>query len=263
MAAGACSSEDSNEGNTGDGNASENEDAGESDEDDATRTPETSATSEASAASDSEADDSGSADVDDGGDDANGEAADIEDASSPSSFDAGLGDSFDAASNDEAGADRAASAQDSGAFEAAAASPPLYEQLDCDLPAVMSYCGGSSCHYDTSSQEVGSSLALWNRDEQRLMDGLEASLINKPAEYHNVLSGDCPSEPELLVDTSDVERSLILKKLLGTQSCGDDMPKFPYPEWGTVANPAPGRDEFIDCIRQWLTLLVDDYNQSR
>ena len=147
--------------------------------------------------------------------------------------------------------------------EAAAQGPPLYEQLDCDLPAVLSYCGGSSCHYDSSSQEVGSSLAIWNRDEQQIMDGLEQRLLNAPAEYHNVLTGQCPAEPELLVDTSDVDNSLILEKLLGTHECGDDMPKFPYPEWGTVANPGPRREEFVDCIRSWLTLLAEDYNQSR
>jgi hypothetical protein len=41
------------------------------------------------------------------------------------------------------------------------------------------------------------------------------------------------------------------------------MPKFPYPEWGTVANPGPQREMFMSCIREWVTLLVEDYTQAQ
>ena len=70
-------------------------------------------------------------------------------------------------------------------------------------------------------------------------------------------------ERELRIDPSDVERSLLLKKLGGTQQCGVEMPKFPYQEWGTVSNPGAQREQFVQCIREWVSLLVEDYNQMQ
>lgn len=96
-----------------------------------------------------------------------------------------------------------------------------------------------------------------------MIDGVDALLVNVPADYHNVLdSENCPSEPELLVDPSNVAESLLLKKLDARHTCGDEMPKFPYPEWGTVAVPGPQREDFVDCVREWATLLAEDYNQG-
>ena len=40
------------------------------------------------------------------------------------------------------------------------------------------------------------------------------------------------------------------------------MPKFPYPEWGAINNPGDLRDEFVECIRAWATLLAEDYNET-
>lgn len=166
-------------------------------------------------------------------------------------------------SDDDANEGPNANAGGSSGQTSGGTQPPVYEALDCDLPAVIAYCGGATCHYDTASQDLGSSLALWDRENQRILDDVEERLLNAPASYHNVLNSDeCPSEPELLVDTSDVEQSLILKKLTGAQTCGDEMPKFPYPEWGATNNPGPQRDEFVSCIRDWITLLVQDSNQS-
>lgn len=148
--------------------------------------------------------------------------------------------------------------------DAGAPPPPAYERVGCDLPFVMSYCGGATCHYDTASQEVGSSLALWHRETESLLEDVETRLVNVPATYHNVQnSEDCPSEPELLIDPTDVEQSLVLKKLLGTHTCGDEMPRFPYPEWGTVSVPGPQREQLVDCVREWLELVAADYNADR
>ena len=168
-----------------------------------------------------------------------------------------------ACSSDDKSDEASATAATSSGQTTGAASSPVYEQLDCDLPAVIEYCGGATCHYDSASQDLGSSLALWDRANQRVLDDIEERLVNAPAGYHNVQNADeCPSEAELLVDTSDAEQSLILKKLMGTQACGDEMPKFPYPEWGATNNPGPQRDEFVSCIQDWVTLLVQDYNES-
>jgi hypothetical protein len=142
------------------------------------------------------------------------------------------------------------------------AATPAYERLDCDLPAAIEYCGGATCHYDDAA-DLGSSLALWDRETQQIPPDVESRLINAPASYHNVLSPDaCPAEPELLVDPANIEQSLMLKKLTGTHVCGDEMPKFPAPEWGATNNPGTQREEFVSCIRAWVTLLVEDYNQA-
>jgi hypothetical protein len=179
--------------------------------------------------------------------------------SDPSMRDSGPGKLLDASSGDAGKRAR---------FDAApgdsAPAPPLYEQLDCDLPLVVSYCGGGACHYDDAAPELGSSLALWSRDEGRIAPDVEARLVNVPATYQNVQNLEaCSTAPVFLVDTVDVEASLLLTKLLGTQACGGEMPKFPYPEWGSVANPGPQREEFVQCIRDWVVLLARDFEVTR
>ena len=140
---------------------------------------------------------------------------------------------------------------------------PAHERLDCDLPAVIEYCGGSTCHYDNAAPDVASGLVLWDRQAGRMVADIEARLVGVSAGYRNVPDFEnCPPVPELLVDPADVERSLILAKLEARHQCGAEMPKFPYPEWGTVANPGAQREAFVRCIREWVALLVEDYTQA-
>ena len=148
--------------------------------------------------------------------------------------------------------------------DSGAPKTPAHERLDCDLPRVIEFCGGSTCHYDNAAADVASALVLWNRQENRMIEDIEARLVGVPASYRNVPDlENCPLEHELLVDPSDIEKSLILKKLEARQPCGVEMPKFPYPEWGTVALPGPDREAFVACIRSWVALLVEDYNQTQ
>lgn len=143
-------------------------------------------------------------------------------------------------------------------------APRAHERLDCDLPTVIEFCGGNACHYDNAVPDVASGLVLWDRQAGRMVADIEARVVNVPAGYRNVPDpANCPPVPELLVDTSDIERSLILAKLEARQQCGVEMPKFPYPEWGTVANPGPEREAFVRCIREWVALLVEDYTQAQ
>jgi hypothetical protein len=159
----------------------------------------------------------------------------------------------------DAGQNTAVSPSDSGA-----PLTPAHERLDCDLPAVIEYCGGSTCHYDNSAPDLASGLTLWDRAEGKIPDDIHTRLVGVPADYRNVVDPSlCPSPPELLVDPSNVEESLILKKLMATQTCGAEMPKFPYPEWGTVANPGPQREPWVQCVRAWVALLVEDFRQSQ
>jgi hypothetical protein len=105
---------------------------------------------------------------------------------------------------------------------------------------------------------------LWNREQNQIIADVEARLVGVPASYRNVPDlENCPLEHELLVDPSDVERSLLLAKLEARQTCGVEMPKFPYPEWGSVAQPGPDREAFMRCIRDWVALLAEDYTQTQ
>jgi hypothetical protein len=127
---------------------------------------------------------------------------------------------------------------------------------------VIEFCGGGTCHYDNAAMEVASSLGMWDRQANQMVADIHTRLVGVEATYRNVPDPEnCPIESELLVDPSDIEQSLILKKLEGRQTCGVEMPKFPYPEWGMVATPGPRREAFVSCIRAWVVLLVEDYKQ--
>jgi hypothetical protein len=141
---------------------------------------------------------------------------------------------------------------------------PAHERLDCDLPFVIEYCSGATCHNDNAVMDVASSLVLWNRAAGQMVSDIEGRLVNVPATYQNVEDPqNCPSEAELLIDPVNVEESLILKKVLATHDCGLEMPRFPFPEWGSVSTPGERREEFIECLTAWVTLLAEDYDQAQ
>jgi hypothetical protein len=150
-----------------------------------------------------------------------------------------------------------------GRRDAGASARPAHERVDCDVATVLEYCGGGTCHYDSAARDVASDLVLWEREAARIPDDVPASLVGARATYHNVPDPErCPSPAELRVDPSNVGASLLLSKLDGTHTCGVEMPKFPYPEWGTAENPGPQRAGMIQCIRDWVALLVEDYAQA-
>lgn len=150
-----------------------------------------------------------------------------------------------------------------GGPDSGSPSTPAHELVNCDLPMVIEFCGGGTCHYDNAAMEVASSLGMWDRQANQMVADIHTRLVGVEATYRNVPDPEnCPIESELLVDPSNIEQSLILKKLEGRQTCGVEMPKFPYPEWGMVATPGPQRDAFVSCIRAWVVLLVEDYTQA-
>jgi hypothetical protein len=111
----------------------------------------------------------------------------------------------------------------------------------CDAkPIFETKCGGGSCH---SNKMDGSPPG----GGVNLVDpGVEARLLNVPATYPT-LTG-CPEPPELLVNSADVDSSLMWTKVSNTQACGDGMP---YPHSLSKLN---GPD--MDCVYSWLQGLV-------
>jgi hypothetical protein len=105
----------------------------------------------------------------------------------------------------------------------------------CDVPATLNRrCGTAFCHGGVAAPQL-----------ELVAPGVEQRLIDQPASYAGVVAADapsCPTPPELLISTADPMASLMLKKLDGTQACGEPMP----------LSVIPGSSEEDDtCIRQW------------
>lgn len=82
-----------------------------------------------------------------------------------------------------------------------------------------SKCSGASCHSGTGLGPGGVNLVDPN---------LEERLVDVPATYPGLT--DCPTSPEKLIDRESPERSLLLRKVLGTHLCGQAMP-IPNPPY--------------------------------
>lgn len=113
----------------------------------------------------------------------------------------------------------------------------------CDIEAAMFTCQGSICHGTPGvapTATLGSGLDLFGPD--RL-----ASLMNIPANYEGVVdTSTCPNPPELRIDSANPANSLMIKKLLGTQLCGDPMPFAPV-----VIEEADKQ-----CIIDWVNMVA-------
>lgn len=102
----------------------------------------------------------------------------------------------------------------------------------CDpAAAIAKGCGTIACHGGVMPPLL-----------ELVAPGVEARIVNVPASYEGVQSGACPMPPELIVNTADPMASLLVKKLDGTQTCGDQMPQVPILGF---------TDEEKACIRSW------------
>ena len=106
----------------------------------------------------------------------------------------------------------------------------------CDPAAAMAKgCGTIACHGGVAPPLL-----------ELIAPGVETRLINVPATYE-AAEGLCPPTAELLIDTADPMASLLVKKLDGTQMCGDPMPQLAIIGF-TDADKA--------CIRSWALELA-------
>lgn len=110
--------------------------------------------------------------------------------------------------------------------------------LPCDLDALMTKsCWGIGCH--------GSNTPAAMLDLETA--GVEGRIVDVPASHGDILDGTAPNcmAGELRVDTANPENSVILKKVLGTHSCGGKMPVSPR-----TVTPAD-----VECLRAWVYQL--------
>jgi hypothetical protein len=124
--------------------------------------------------------------------------------------------------------------------------PTRFEGMGpCDAkPVFESACGGGICHGPAEAGEVLTGTV------DLISPGVEERLLNQPAQYLNVEEDPeaCPTDsPELYIDTSDINRSLLLTKLTGGHACGARMPLGPFPL----------DDSDINCIREWTQSVID------
>jgi len=116
-----------------------------------------------------------------------------------------------------------------------------WDTLPCDINELMQRsCWGIGCH----GNEPGTIAA----DLDLMSAGVEARLLNVPASHMHILDGsdvNCAAG-ELRIDGNNPEESLILKKILGRQSCGSNMPVAPRV---ISANDAL-------CIRSWVYTIA-------
>jgi hypothetical protein len=117
------------------------------------------------------------------------------------------------------------------------------------IPAILAGCSASICH--TNSRREGD-LSLEYADPYGA--AIASELLNARAAYNVPDRSSCPPERELRVDASNLDQSLLLKKLDGRYSCGDPMPGVVgLAEWSPE-----NRTASYACVREWLRKLVDD-----
>lgn len=112
----------------------------------------------------------------------------------------------------------------------------------CDPPQLfISSCSSVACHGD-----VNNPMPPLNTD--LVSPGLVERLLDVPASYDQVTdNASCPVDsPELLIDSQNPERSLLLTKLEGTHACGEQMPYF----------DDPLDQNAINCVRTWINEIV-------
>jgi hypothetical protein len=130
--------------------------------------------------------------------------------------------------------------QSAGGSSAMTSEPlPQSDDLPCDIGTVLTNsCFGIGCH--------GANTPAAQLDMES--PGVEARLVDVPASHADILDGSDSQcfQGELRVDSANPQRSVLLKKILGTQSCGSKMP----------ISPRSLTTENAECVRQWVYRLA-------
>ncbi len=106
----------------------------------------------------------------------------------------------------------------------------------CDVSVIFEEsCSSSFCH---SGPTASGGVDL-------LSPGVEARVYNQPGTYPGSAASCAPAVPELLVDPTNIDASLIVTKITGQQLCGETMP-------AGLLLP----DDQIECIRNWVAGII-------
>lgn len=114
-------------------------------------------------------------------------------------------------------------------------------QQNCDaLPLFEVNCQSSDCHgAGENGMPPGGGVDI-------LSPGYAARLLDQPATYPEL--SDCPSPPELYINSQNWQASLLWTKLNDTQACGDPMP---------VPHAVLGFDEAqLACVADWIQGII-------
>lgn len=120
----------------------------------------------------------------------------------------------------------------------------------CDASQMMQRtCSGLTCHR-APGKPAGLVTDFFNPPAGQSMAQV---LMNKPANYELVADPTtCPTaNPELLINSAAPSESLIIKKVMGTNACGQKMPNTTAPEL------QPTQAE-IDCLVSWVYGVITD-----
>ncbi|MCH2111116.1 MAG: hypothetical protein MK135_17490 [Polyangiaceae bacterium] len=136
---------------------------------------------------------------------------------------------------------------------AALDDPEQYvDGTNCDAtPIFESSCQGSGCHGSVGDTEDSPAPA---GGVNLFQPQLAARTVDIDAVYPG-LEGDpaCPTDmPEKLIDSGDVELSLMISKLNGQHACGSGMP--------IPISVSQLSDDEIDCIRSYSLRLIEEVN---
>ncbi len=114
----------------------------------------------------------------------------------------------------------------------------------CDFTVAMTTCQGSICHGSpgvASALTLGAGLDLFTADR-------DSKLIDAQATYTGVADPEnCPTTPELLINSANPDASLMLAKVNGTYSCGASMPVTQVEKFTSVE---------LDCVTAWVYYLA-------
>lgn len=116
----------------------------------------------------------------------------------------------------------------------------------CDAqPILQTKCGTFTCHGDPGRA------SLVTTDFNNPPEGVTVgqNLLDRPANYELASNAEAcpPAGSEMVINSANAEESVLLRRVLGTQSCGDTMPS----ETDRLS------EADIQCLREWITGVIE------
>lgn len=115
----------------------------------------------------------------------------------------------------------------------------LADDGPCDPTPIFARCSDNFCHQTEDGMAPAGGVDFF-------APGFGQAMLDMPATYPGVTDPDnCPSPPELILNSANLSESLLLKKVYHTHSCGAAMP----------AGPSLPEIE-IECLESWAASII-------